>query len=323
MTLDYMVEEASINTPKDKDSFDLLIIGAGPAGMSAAVCASRAGLKVLIVDKALPGGQTSTAYHVNNYLGFPDGVLGVDLSAKMEQQLLQYGISYSCDTVTDILNCAAKTKEVRTALARVYYTKSLIIASGLEPKSLGLSFEKKFLGRGVSYYAQGDGMSYQGKTVVVIGGGNCACYAADYLLKFVEKLFLVHRGNDIKAVKVLKDKVIGHPNLSVLWETEAVDAFGVDKLEKLKCQHLYTQQQTWIDAQCVFVYAGRVPAEELFLLELDKDEMGYIITDAYMRTSIPGIYAVGDIRQKQIRQIATAVSDGMVAAINIERDIFR
>ncbi|MEK9657986.1 MAG: FAD-dependent oxidoreductase [bacterium] len=323
MVTEYSVELESVQTPKNKEHFDVLVIGSGPAGMSAALCSRRAGLKVLIIDKALPGGQTSTAYNINNYLGFPNGILGVDLSGKMELQLKQQGVFFLCDQVIDVLTCSEKAKQVKTVLGHVYFTKSIVLATGLEPKPLDKSFEKRFLGRGVSYYAQGDGLSYQGKSVAVIGGGNCACYAADYLLNFVERLYLIHRGNDIKAVRVLKDKVLKHQNLVVLWETDVLGVFGVDKVEKLKCQHLYTGQETWLDVQCVFIYVGRVPSSEFFLLDLQTDEGGYVLTDDYMRTSIPGIYAVGDIRHKQIRQIATAVSDGMIAAINIERDLFR
>lgn len=323
MKVDYVTEPLPIQTPKNGDVFDVIIIGAGPSGMSAALCLRRADLSVLLLDKALPGGQTSTAYYIENYLGFTEPILGEKLSANMEAQLAQNGVFYSCEMVTDILNASSSKKEIVTELGKRYFSKALIIASGLEPKELGLSFEKQFLGRGVSYYAQGDGLSYKDKSVAVIGGGNCACYASDYLLNFVERLYLIHRGSDVKAVKTLKDRVLGHEKTTLLWETEVTEAFGVDKLEKIRCKHFISDQQTWLDVQCVFIYAGRVPSDEMFLLNMKRDEKGFIVTDEYMRTSLSGVYAIGDIRQKQIRQIATAVSDGMIAAINIERDFFR
>lgn len=323
MNVEYQFQGLFTEDEKKDKAYDVIVIGSGPAGMSAALCSARAGLSVLILDKSLPGGQASTAYQVSNYLGFPGGVLGIDLVQAMEKQLKEYNIVFSCDDVVDILDLHHKVKCVKTSLSQMYYARAIVLAIGLEPKVLDKPFEKQFLGRGVSYYAQGDGLSYQGQNVAVIGGGNCACYAADYLLNFVNTLYLIHHGNDIKAVKLLKDKVLKHPNLVVLWETEILDVFGVDKVEKIKCQHLYTQQNTWLDIQCLFIYAGRVPSKGFFLLDLKVDEEGFFITDEFMRTSIPGVYAVGDIRQKQIRQIATAVSDGMIAAINIERDLFR
>ncbi|RAP32320.1 thioredoxin-disulfide reductase [Candidatus Marinamargulisbacteria bacterium SCGC AG-414-C22] len=309
-----------LNAHHSEDIYDIIIIGSGPAGMSAAVCAGRAKLKVLVIDKTLPGGQTATAYNITNYLGFPEGILGQDLSLNMESHFKQYNINYSCETVVEIMSSSEPVKKVKTDLDNVYKTKTVIMAMGLEPKALNMDFEKKFLGRGISYYAQSDVETYQGKDVAVIGGGNCACYAADYLSQFVNKLFLIHRSDYIKAVASLKEKVMNNPKITILWDTQPVDAFGIDKVEKIKLQHILTQQTTWLTVNGVFVYVGRIPPTDLMLFDLDCDEKGYIITDEYMRTNIPGIYAAGDIRSKQIRQIATAVSDGMIAAINAAKE---
>jgi len=322
-----MQEELSVLGQKvsggSQIDYDLIIIGAGPAGMSAALCARRAELNVLLIDRNLPGGEAATAYKINNYLGFPSGILGSDLSKAMEQHIEDYNVEYSCESVEDIFDHDQAIKTVVTDLGHKYRTKAIVLALGLEPKHLDTKFERNFLGRGLSYYAQSDAEAYQGKDVAVIGGGNCACYAADYLSQFVNKLYLIHATDYIKAVSKLKERVLNNPKIDVIWDTELVDIFGIDKLEKIKLANRINQQETWIDVKGVFVYVGRVPPSDIISLGINVDEKGFILTDEYMRTNVPGIYAAGDIRAKQIRQIATAVSDGMIAAINVDRDIFQ
>ncbi len=315
--------ETTFLSPKNQDIFDLIIVGAGPAGMSAAICAGRAKLKTLLLDRTMPGGQMSTAYRIHNMPGYPGGILGVDLAQRMESHLHDFGIYFQCESVEDILNPHQEVKIVKTDMNNFYQAKAVILAQGLEPKKLGASFERQFLGRGISYYAQCDGESYRGKDVAVIGGGNCACYAAEYLADFVNRLYLVHESDDIKAVKDLKQRVLTNPRIDVLWNTRLEDVFGVDRVEKVKLLNSVTQQHTWIDVKAVFLYVGRIPPEDIISCELAVDEKGFIITDEGMRTSIKGIYAAGDIRSKQIRQIATSISDGMIAAVNADRDISR
>ena len=322
-----MKEEVALEkeklTPKDEEIFDLLIVGAGPAGLSAALCAGRARLKVLIVDKALPGGQAATAYKIYNYLGFPKGILGSDLSSQMEEHLKDYDIHWTTETVEDIINVHSNEKTVLTDIGHRYKVKSIILATGLEPKELGASFEKQFIGRGISYFAQCDAESYRGKDVAVIGGGNCACYAVEYLSEYVNKLYLIHQSDYIKAVASLKEKIMNNPKVDILWDTELTDVFGIDKVEKIKLRNMLTTQETWLDVKGVFIYVGRKPPQDIISVDVAVDENGYVLTDEYMRTNIPYVYAAGDIRAKQIRQIPTAISDGMIAAINAQRDIGR
>lgn len=320
---DVVLEEIQQKTPENGDEFDVIIIGAGPAGMSAATCIRRGGLSTLVIEQALPGGQASTAYHIDNYLGFSDGIFGDTLGREMEAQMRKQDHFYTCEMVEDIIEGPENIKIVRTELNHEYRGKAIVIATGLNPKTLNTNFEKSFLGRGVSYYAQGDIDEYKGADVAVIGGGNCACYAADFLSNHVNQLYLIHKSDQIKAVNQLREKVLKNPKIHLLWNSEISDIFGIDKVEKLKIHNSTTNQHTWINVKGVFIYIGRVPSNQLLHIDLKTNEEGYIITDEYMRTNIPGIYAVGDIRTKQIRQIATAVSDGMVAAINIERDLFR
>lgn len=321
MTEDTLVEPQLDESLDDDKVLDLAIIGAGPAGMSAALCAARADIKSVMFDKALPGGETATAYKVDNYLGFPEGILGVDLSQQMEDHIKNHNLNFVCDEVQDILNAHEEEKIIKTELGETYKVKHIIIATGLEPKTLDNEFEKKFLGRGISYYAQCDGESYKGKEVAVMGGGNCACYAADYLSEFVDKLYLIHSSESIKAVRSLKKRVLENPKISPVWNSQVEDVFGIDKLEKIKVANITNGQSTWLDIKALFVYVGRIPPSNFLTLDLSLNEDGYIITDEYMRTNIPSIYAAGDIRAKQIRQIATAVSDGMIAAVNVGKEI--
>ncbi len=322
-----MIEETLTDLEKLKPSseevFDIIIIGAGPAGMSAAVCASRADLKVLVIEKAMPGGECSTAWKIDNYIGFPNGILGETLGKKMEEQLLSHDVAYTCDNVSDITDIRESTKVIHTELGYRYKTKSIILAMGLEPKELEASFESQFLGRGISYYAQCDAEHYKNKDVMVIGGGNCACYAADYLSNYAQKVYLVHQFDHIRAVKTLERSIIENPLIDIIWDSKVEEVFGIDCVEKAKVVNISNNQHVWLDVKGIFIYVGRIPSKDHISLELDIDENGFIIADEYMRTNIPGIYAAGDIRSKQIRQIATAVSDGMTAAINVERDLFR
>ncbi|NDD66344.1 FAD-binding protein [bacterium] len=317
------VTEQTQRSYLNDDTYDLIVVGAGPGGMSAALCASRAKLKTLLIERAVPGGQASTAYTVDNLLGFPGGVFGDDLAKQMNAHVESHGIHTTFETVEDIQSLAPFEQLVRTNTGHMYRCKAVIVAVGLEPKKLNQPFETAFLGRGVSYYAQGDASYYQGKDVAVIGGGNCACYAAEYLSQYVNHLYLIHQANDIKAVRSLKERVLSNPTIEIVWESALVDVFGIDKVDKIKVQHLVTQQHTWIDVKGVFVYVGRIPPKEILTLSMAVDDRGFIQTDEGMRTSLPGIYAVGDIRVKQIRQIATAISDGMIAAVSVERDLQR
>lgn len=309
-------------SPEDNELFDVIVIGAGPAGMSAAVCASRAHLKTVVIEKAMPGGECSTACRIDNFVG-QSGVFGPDLGRSMEDQLFSHDIYYTCETVVNFSYIDRSVKVITTSLGRSYRTKSIIFAIGLEPKTLDPSIEGRFLGQGVSYYAQADMGEYSDKNVVVIGGGNCACYAADYLSSLVHHVYMVHTYDSIRAVQRLRSSIERNPKISLVWNTKVTELFGIDHVERVKTENIVNGQTTWLDAQCVFVYIGRVPPQDIIQFDIELDARGFIITDDCMRTNIQGVYAAGDIRSKQVRQIATAVSDGMIAAINIERDIFR
>lgn len=317
------VQRHSSDSFGENDLYDIIVLGAGPAGMSAALVSARDKRRVLLVDCALPGGEVATAYVVDNYLGFPGGISGGELALRMEDHLKRYPIEHLRANVQDLQSLSSHEKVVITDLNERYRAKVVIIATGLEPKPIGKDFEKQFLGRGISYFAQCDGEGYKGQAVAVIGGGNCACHAADHLANSVEQLYLIHRSDDLKAVATLKQRVLENPKIQTIWNSEVTEVFGVDKVEKIKVENKLTQQYSWLNVKCVFIYIGRIPSGDILNLDLAKDAAGFLITDEYMCTNIPGVYAVGDCRSKQIRQIATAVSDGMIAAVNASREIDR
>ena len=311
-------------TPENNELFDLIVVGAGPSGMSAAICASRADLKTLVIEKTMPGGETSTACRIDNFIGQPaNGILGEDLGRVMEEQLFSHDIFYTCETVIDFKNISGPVKTITTSLGNEFRASTVILAIGLEPKQLNADFENRFLGFGVSYYAKSDPNAYKNKNVVVIGGGNCACYAADYLSDFANHVYMVHTFDQLRAVKKLKQKIESNPNITLMWNSKVTELFGVDHVERVKTENMLNGQSTWLDAQGVFIYIGRCPPQDIVRFDIELDEKGHVITDEYMRTNISGVYAAGDIRSKQVHQIAPAVSDGMIAAINVERDFFR
>lgn len=318
------IAEPIKKSPENNDLFDVIIIGSGPSGMSAGICASRSDLKTLVIEKALPGGECSTACRIDNFIGQPkSGILGEDLGRVMEEQMFTHDIFYTCETVIDFINIHGPVKSVVTSLGNEYRTKTIILAIGLEPKKLNAEFENRFMGHGISYYAQADRSFYENKNIVVIGGGNCACYAADYLSTFVNHVYMIHNYDQLRAVKKLKQTIESNEKITLMWNSKVTEVFGVDHVERVKTEHVLTGQSTWLDAQGIFIYVGRVPPQDIVRFDIELDEKGFIITDEYMRTNISGVYAAGDIRSKQVRQIAPAVSDGMLAAINVERDFFR
>ena len=272
------VTEPIKKAPENNDIFDVIIIGSGPSGMSAGICASRSDLKTLIIEKALPGGECSTACKIDNFIGQPKhGILGEDLGRVMEEQLFTHDVYYTCETVIDFINIQGPVKTVITSLGNEYRTKTIILAIGLEPKKLNAEFESQFMGHGISYYAQADPSYYENKNAVVIGGGNCACYAADYLTNFVNHVYMVHNFDQLRAVKKLKQKIESNENITLMWNSKVTEVFGIDHVEKVKTEHVLTGQSTWLDAQGIFIYIGRTPHKILFVLILTLMKKGSLL----------------------------------------------
>ena len=285
-----------------KKLYDLLIIGGGPGGYTAALYAARAGLSVAVLEKLSAGGQMALTDTVDNYPGFPEGIDGFALGENMQTQAERFG---AVTVLTEVLsvNLSAPEKEVRTDEG-TFWGKTLIIATGAGPKKLG------FEGRNVHYCAACDGMRYKGKTVVVVGGGNSAVADALVLSRIAEKVILVHRRDTLRATKVYHEALAEAPNVTFLWNSAVT---GLTE-EGVTVKDLLAGEEKEVKADGLFVSIGRQPATELVKGQLSLDENGYIIAGEDTAASLPGVYAVGDVRTKAVRQIVTAVADGAIAA---------
>lgn len=295
---------------------DTVIIGGGPAGYSAALYCTRAGLSTVIVEKMTPGGQMATTTQIDNYPGFDEGVDGFELGDRMRKGAERFGAKTHYADVTGV-SLTENPKRIATTNGDLY-AKTVIIATGAAPRELGIADEQRFRGKGVGYCATCDGMFFRGKTVAVNGGGNTAVEDAMFLSKLCEKVYLIHRRDALRASRAEVQALEKAPNVEFLWNKVVTGLEGADKLEKIVLQDTVTKDTTTLDAQGLFVAIGRVPSTELFKDVLKTDAFGYIEADETTRTSIPGVFAVGDVRTKPLRQVVTAVSDGAVASKYVE-----
>lgn len=296
---------------------DLVIIGGGPAGLTAGLYATRARLKTLLIEKMFLGGQAASTYLIENYPGFPEGILGPDLTQAMEKQARRFGLEIINGEVKHI-NPRQKFWEVR-AEEQSFLTKTIIVASGVEPVKLGIPGEEELRGRGVSYCATCDGPFFKDQEVGVIGGGDSAVDEAIYLTRFARKVYIIHRRDSLRAAKILQERALQNEKITVLWNTVATKILGQEGVEGLELQNVKTHEVRTLPVKGVFFYVGLKPMTN-FLKDLIKlDERGYILTDENMATSAPGIFAAGDVRRKLLRQVTTAVGDGATAAFAVER----
>ncbi len=290
--------------------FDLIICGAGAGGLSAAIYACRAGLKTLVLEKLFSGGQAATTYEIDNYPGFDETIGGVELAMKMDAQARKFGADLRSEEIVS-LSLEGDVKEVRTAKA-VYRAPQVILAMGAQPKMLGLEREEGLRGRGVSYCATCDGAFYRDKFAAVVGGGNTALEDALFLSRFCKQVYLIHRRDSFRGDKYLADKVLADPKITVLWNTVAEKING-EQVESLTVRNVKTEEIQEIALDGLFVAVGITPQSGL-ADGLVAMEGGYILTDELMRTNVAGVYAVGDIRKKFLRQVVTAAADGAIAA---------
>jgi thioredoxin reductase (NADPH) len=292
--------------------YDVVIVGGGPAGLSAAIYSSRARLKTLLIEKNGCGGQMTVTDLLENYPGFNDGINGFDLAVKLENQARDFGTEIVYDEVTEIKS--GKVKEVVTTNS-AYEAKTVIIAAGARVKEMDIPGEAKFKGKGVSFCATCDAPFYKEKKVLVIGGGDSAIQEAIYLAKFAKEVTILHRRNELKATKILRERMLSYPNISVMYNTVPKEIIGKECIEEILVTDLKTNRNKSLKVDGAFVFIGLVP-NTLFLADANLDEQGYIITDENMHTSVDGIFACGDIRQKHLRQVITAASDGAQAAVS-------
>ena len=296
--------------------YDMIVIGVGPGGYTAALYAARAGLSVVVLEKLSAGGQMALTSQIDNYPGFEEGIDGYALGEKMQLQAERFGAATELAEVT-ALRLDGPVKEVETTEG-TFLGRTVVMATGANPRLLGLPGELELTGRGVNYCAACDGMFYKGKTVVIVGGGNTAAAEALVLSRIAEKVILVHRRDTLRATKIYHEPLLKAPNVEFYWNSTVTELLQEGKLTGVKVKNLLSGQETEISCQGLFVSIGRAPATKLVEGLLDLDESGYIVAGESTTTSVPGVYAVGDIRTKALRQIVTAVADGAMAAHSAE-----
>ena len=291
--------------------YDMIIIGGGPAGYTSALYAARAGFDTLLIERMSPGGQMTLTGDIDNYPGFEEGVDGFTLGMKMQQGAERFGAKTEYAEVISV-DFSKEIKELTTTNGK-FYSKMVVISTGANPRELGIPNENELVGRGVHYCAHCDGRFYKDKTVAVIGGGNSAVADALYLSRLAKKVYLIHRRDTLRATKIYREPIKNAENVEILWNS-VVDEFLVgDKLTGIKIKNTTDNAVSQIDCDGVFISIGRKPATEFLRDIIDLDQNGYIIADETTKTNIAGVYAVGDVRTKSLRQVVTAVSDGAVA----------
>ena len=300
--------------------FDVTIIGAGPAGLSAGLYAARAKLSTIIIEKMYPGGQAAMTYRIENYPGFSDGIGGAELAEAMKSQAERFGAK--------ILNNGAVKIVKKDNIFNIILdnddnveAKTVILAAGASAKKLGVKGEIEFTGRGVSYCATCDGAFYANKTVAVVGGGDTAIEEALFLTRFASKVYVIHRRNQLRATKILQERAFQNSKISFIWDSVVDEIRGKDTVNELVVKNVKTGELESISVDGIFVAIGQTPLTD-FVKDINSlDNQGYIITNEHLMTNVPGIFAAGDIRQKPLRQVITAASDGAVAAVEAGRFI--
>ena len=294
-----------------KHVYDMIVVGGGPGGYTAALYAARSGLDTLVLEKLSAGGQMALTEAIDNYPGFEESIDGFTLAEKMQHQAERFGAKSEYAEVERV-DLAASPKVLETS-AGVFYGRTVALATGAGPRELGLANEAALTGRGVAYCAACDGMRYRGRTVVVVGGGNSAAGDALALSRVAKKVILVHRRDSLRATKVYHEPLMRAENIEFRWNSAVTELLGGDRLTGVRLRGLRTGEETQLDCDGVFISVGRKPATELVQGQLELDRGGYIVADETTKTSLPGVYAVGDVRTKPLRQVVTAVADGAMA----------
>ena len=293
-------------------SYDVIVIGGGPAGYTAAMYAARGGLRTLVTEKLFAGGQMTQTTQIDNYPGFPEGIDGVSLGMRMQEGARRFGVETVNGEVTSV-ELAGPEKQVRAG-QEIYRAQAVIIAAGAGHAHLGLDREEELTGRGVAYCAACDGMFYRGKTVAVVGGGDSAAADALLLSRVAKKVYLIHRRDTLRAAKIYQEALQKAGNVEIFWNTAAVRLLGEELLMGIRHKNTVTGEEGKLALDGLFISVGRTPASELFRGQLELDDRGYIVAGETTETSLPGVYAAGDIRTKPVRQIVTATADGATAA---------
>lgn len=292
--------------------YDVVIVGAGPAGMTAAVYTSRANMSTLLIERGMPGGQMANTEEIENYPGFAT-ILGPDLANKMYEHALKFGAEFAYGEISEVQD-GHPYKKVITADGDEYLAKSVIVATGAEHRLLGVPGEKELSGRGVSYCAVCDGAFFRGKELVVVGGGDSAVEEAVFLTRFASKVTIVHRRDEFRAQKILQKRALENEKIDVIWDTVVKEIRGEGVVQSVLLENRKTGEQREFPTNGVFIYVGMDPLTSCVAKLGITNQAGYIETDDAMRTRVPGIFAAGDVREKTLRQVVTATGDGSIAA---------
>ena len=302
---------------KKKTKFDVVIIGAGPSGYTAGIYCSRAGYDTLILSGILPGGQLVNTTEVENYPGFENGIMGPDLMIDMRKQCQRMGTTIVDDEAVDV-DFRRKPLKVLTA-SEEYEGRAIIIATGANPRKLGLEGEETFGGKGVSYCATCDGPFFRNQELVVVGGGDSAIEEATFLTKFATTVHLVHRRNELRASKVMQERALNNSKIKFHWDSAVTDIKGDQKMQQAVLKNLKTNEESTLDAGGLFVAIGHEPNTKLFKNQIDLDEEGYVILKNKTHTNVEGVFAAGDVHDRSYRQAITAAGYGCMAAIDVDK----
>ncbi len=313
-----MSSSAPVEKPQDKAVENVIIVGSGPAGLTAAIYAARANLEPLLIEGEEAGGQLMTTTDVENYPGFPKGIQGPELMTITRQQAERFGTRFVTRNVSRV---DLSSRPFQLWLGdKKYQTHSLIIATGASAKYLGLESEKKFLGRGVSACATCDGAFFRDMQVCVVGGGDTAMEEANFLTRFASKVYVIHRRDEFRASKIMADRVLNNPKIEVLWNSALDEVLGDDVVKSIRVANLKTGEKTEMSMDGVFIAIGHKPNTDLFKGQLEMNEVGYLITkDKSTYTSVEGVFAAGDVQDPIYRQAITAAGTGCMAAMDAER----
>lgn len=297
--------------------YDMLVLGGGPAGFTAAIYAGRARLSVLVIEEMLSGGQIATTDKVENYPGFPAGINGLEFGQLLEEQARNFGAEMALATINSV-SLSENIKEVHTTEG-TFRGKTIVLATGTRSRPLNVPGEAELKGRGVSYCVTCDGSFFTDRDVMIVGGGDSAVEEALVMTRFASKVYLVHRRDELRAIQILQERAKAHPKIELVLNTEVEKINGEEQVESVTL-HDKAQNKTWdVQVDGVFLYVGLVPNTEFLAEQLERDQKGYLVANEAMETSVPGVFAAGDLRVKPLRQVVTAVADGAVAATSAVR----
>ena len=300
--------------------YDVIIVGAGPAGMTAGMYAGRSMLKTVVIERGIPGGELLNTETIEDYPGF-EHIDGWELAQKFENHAKKFGAEFIQDTVLTLRKLDDGSFEAHTESGNIFTAPTAIVTSGGTPIKLGIPGEIEYAGKGVSYCAICDGAFFKGHTIAVIGGGDAAVEESDFLTRYAEKVYLIHRRGELRASKILQKRLFENPKIEVIWDTlvDRVEADSEGLVNNLKLRHVTTHAQRDLAVTAMFVFIGFRPNTGIIEGHVDHDEMGYLVTDMNMETSIRGLFAAGDVRVQLTRQVTTAAGDGTTAAIAAEK----